>query len=118
MRGVALALLVAASPVQAQETPPPPAEEGWSLMERGARMLLDGLVQEMEPAIDEMGRALSDIEPKLREMEPAVRDLMTLLGDLQSYKAPEKLPNGDIIIRRKSEAELRLERLAGPEIEL
>ena len=117
MRVFALALLIVASPVQAQD-PPPPAEGGWSLMERGARMLLEGLAEEMEPAIEEMGRALSGIEPALREMEPALRELMVLLGDLKYYKAPEKLPNGDIIIRRKSEAELRMEGLTGPEIEL
>lgn len=119
MRAIVLALVILASPVQAQELPAPaPAEEGWSLMERGARKLLEGLVQEMEPALDEMGRALSDLEPRLREMEPALRELMTLLGDLKYYKSPEKLPNGDIIIRRKTESELRLEGLTGPEIEL
>lgn len=119
MRRFVFALLIAATPVHAQDaTPVPPAEEGWSLMERGARQLFEGLMSEMEPTLDEMGRALSDIEPTLREMQPALRDLITLLGDIRYYKSPEKLPNGDIIIRRKTDAELRLEELTGPEIEL
>lgn len=117
MRGFALALAILSAPVQA-ETPAPPVEEGWSLMERGARMLLDGLVTEMEPALDEMGRALSEIEPALRDIQPALRDLITLLGDIRYYHAPEKQPNGDIILRRKTETELRLEGLTGPEVEL
>ena len=117
MRRFVLALLILSAPVQA-ETPAPPADEGWSLMERGARMLLDGLATEMGPALDEMGRALSEIEPALRDMQPALRDLITLLGDIRYYHAPEKLPNGDIIIRRKTPTELQLEGLTGPEIEL
>lgn len=95
-----------------------PESDGWSLMERGARMLFEGLMTEMDPALDEMGRALSEIEPALRELQPALRDLVTLLGDIRHYHAPEKLPNGDIILRRKTEPELRLEGLTGPETEL
>lgn len=117
MRQIALALLILSGPVQA-EPPAPPAEEGWSLMERGARMLFDGLITKLEPTLDEMGRALSNIEPALRDMQPALRDLITLLGDIRYYHRPEKLPNGDILIRRKTAAELKLEGLEGPEIEL
>ena len=119
MRVMALALLILATPVQAEDpVPAPPVEEGWSLMERGAKLLLEGLMTEMEPALDEMGRALSEIEPTLREMQPRLRELITMLGDLRYYHAPEKLPNGDIILRRKTEPELRMEGLTAPEIEL
>ena len=111
MRKTALALMMFATPVYAQQSPAPPAEEGWSLMERGAKLLFDGLMSEMEPALDDMGRALA-------QMEPALRDLVTMLGDIRFYHAPEKQPNGDILIRRKTEAEQRLEGLTGPEIEL
>ena len=39
------------------------------------------------------------------EMEPAVNGLEGFLEDLNSYHAPEVLPNGDIIIRRKTPEE-------------
>lgn len=87
-------------------------------MERGARLMLEGLMTEMEPALDEMGRALSDLEPAMRDMQTAFRELFTLLGDIRYYHAPEKLPNGDILIRRKSEEELKIDGLTGPEIDL
>ena len=34
-----------------------------------------------------------------------LRDLMTLMGEVDNYNAPEMLPNGDIIIRRKTPLE-------------
>lgn len=92
-----LALCLPLSPALAQEAPPPPSgdvEEGVDLLEEGAKLLLRGLLSEMEPALDEMERALT-------EMEPAVRELIALIGDMRNYEAPEKLSNGDIIIRRK-----------------
>ncbi len=37
----------------------------------------------------------------MQELGPALLELEGRLIDLQSYHAPEVLPNGDIIIRRK-----------------
>jgi hypothetical protein len=37
----------------------------------------------------------------MREMEPLMNDLRALIDDLNAYHAPEMLPNGDIILRRK-----------------
>ena len=51
------------------------------LIERGMRMMVEGLVAEMAPAMDQL-RELTD--------------------QLDAYHAPEVLPNGDIIIRRKT----------------
>jgi hypothetical protein len=39
-----------------------------------------------------------------------------MIGDLRNYHPPEKLPNGDIIIRRKTPAEILTDR--GEDIEL
>lgn len=69
-------------------------EQGFTLMERGLRLLFDGLMQDMEPALDEMAEALQDLEPMARQ-------LAGLIGDVQHYEPPERLENGDIIIRRK-----------------
>ena len=106
-----LLLVMLASPLRAEQAAPvPPAEleEGFNLMEEGAKLLLKGLMSGVEPALEDMGRALT-------EMEPALRDLMAMMGDIGNYHAPEMLENGDIIIRRKSAVEMLQK---GPEIEL
>lgn len=87
-----LLLCLTLAPAWAQDSPEP--EEGPSLMERGAELFLRGLMDEMDPALREM-------EDALRGMEPELRQLIEMIGDLRNYEAPEKLPNGDIIIRRK-----------------
>lgn len=99
-RGVLFSLCLATS-VGAQDLPAPdpapPEDDGFSLMEEGARLLFRGLMSEMEPAIDEMGKALS-------EMEPALKDLMALMDDIRNYDAPRVLDNGDILIPRRPDA--------------
>lgn len=106
-----LVLFLWAAPAVAQTGPqtapdtgpatPPPGADGFSLMEEGAKLLFRGLMSEMEPALDGMGRALDGIEPTLRQVGPALRELVALMGDIENYEAPERLPNGDILIRRK-----------------
>ena len=54
------------------------------------------------PGRDLMGQALElFMEGLVQEMEPALQDLTGLLDDFDAYHLPEVLPNGDIIIRRK-----------------
>ena len=60
-------------------------EEGLGLLGEGMQLLLRGLAYELEPAL----RNFSD------QME-----------GLNRYHPPEVLPNGDIIIRRKTPGEL------------
>lgn len=95
----ALALLLTTLPAAAQE-----AEEGPGLMERGAELFLRGLMQEAEPALSEMERAFREIEPSLRAMGPALQELVSMIEDAANYQMPERLPNGDILIRRKPDA--------------
>lgn len=99
---LSLLLMLTQGPLQAQtiEDPAPP-EDGLNLMEEGAKLLFRGLMSEMEPALDEMGRALDEMEPALRKMGPALRDLVAMMGDIENYEAPVRMPNGDILIRRK-----------------
>lgn len=96
--------LLTVSPVVADE------DRGLSLMEEGARLFLEGIMREMEPAIDELEKFADEVEPKLKDfaeqMGPALRDLMGEVKDWSVYHPPEILPNGDIIIRRKTPAEL------------
>ena len=74
-------LAFVAAPAFAQDTPEPQWRD---LMSEALRLFMKGLMEEMEPAID---------------------DLSSLLDNLDAYHAPEVLPNGDIIIRRKTPIE-------------
>ncbi len=75
--GFLLALF--ATPAFAQES-----DTGRDLMAEALRLFMKGMLEEMEPAID---------------------DLSSLLDNLDAYHPPEILPNGDIIIRRKTPEE-------------
>ncbi len=80
---LALALALAATPIEAQDTDKDGREElreGVDLLEKGTRLLLKGL-------LEEFGKVILEIEDQLI--------------DLSGYYPPEILPNGDIIIRRK-----------------
>ena len=74
-------------------------------MERGAKLFMQGILEEMEPALKELEGLKDDLEPALRgfakEMGPALRDLLEQVEDWSAYHAPEILPNGDIILRKK-----------------
>jgi hypothetical protein len=106
-----IALCLPLSAAEAQEAPNAPAnpdvEEGMSLLEQGAQMLLRGMMAEMEPALNDMAKALEEAKPMLR-------DLIAMMGEVQNYHAPEMMPNGDIIIRRKLPTEMD----PPPEVEL
>lgn len=83
-------------------------DSGLSMMERGAQLFFEGLLNEMEPALDEMQNFAESMGPGLAQMMdqmgPAFADLMERIDDLSNYEPPVMLPNGDIIIRRKPEA--------------
>ena len=123
MKHVVLALLLLTSPALAQtvmpETPAPdspaaPAEDleqGLSLMEQGAQLLLRHMMGKVEPSLQEMTEALKQAQPQLLK-------LLAMVDDIRNFHAPELLKNGDILIRRKTPAELKLEELQGGETEL
>lgn len=110
-----LALSLTVSPALAQDAE---VEEGFDLMEEGTKLMLRGLMREMEPAMRELEGMANEIGPAMRElgreMGPAIAELMSKIDDIRNYDAPEILPNGDIIIRRRSEAP----EFDGEEIEL
>lgn len=87
LRNTAATLLAAAlsvAPLAAEEPAPPTGEgmsDGMALMQEGAQLLLRGL----------MG-----------ELAPLMQDLQGMIDDMALYHAPEVLPNGDILIRRRS----------------
>jgi hypothetical protein len=83
-------------------------EQGFNLMEEGARLLFRGLMQEMEPALNDLDALSDELEPALRgfaeNMGPALGELLGKVDDFSKYHGPEILPNGDIIMRRKQSA--------------
>lgn len=98
---LALMLALAAPAAHAQDED----GDGLSLMERGAQLFMEGILKEMEPAIEEFQGLADDIGPALKqfaeEMGPKLSELLEEVEDWSAYEAPEMLPNGDIIIRRK-----------------
>lgn len=108
---IPLLLCLSLSPAFAQDAipaMPDDVDEGVSLLQQGAQLLLKGLMSNMEPAMQDMGRAIT-------EMQPALKELLAMMGDVTKYHAPEMLENGDIIIRRKTPAELAP---VAPEVDL
>ncbi len=81
-----------AQPLSAQDA----ETDGRDLMAEALRLFMRGLMEEMEPAFD---------------------DLNSLLENFDAYHPPEILPNGDIIIRRRTPLERNPEGEDG-EIEL
>jgi hypothetical protein len=86
----------------------PETGDGFSLMEEGARMLLRGLMTEVEPAMEGLRDSLEEMGPAFAEFAqtigPAFAELLGQVDDFRHYEAPEFLPNGDIIIRRSPDA--------------
>lgn len=74
---IALILSLLAAPVWADSH----EEQGRDLMGEALKLFMRGLMAEMEPAMEGMEG---------------------LLEDLSAYHPPEILPNGDIIIRRRT----------------
>ncbi len=108
--------LLLAAPLQAQDTGTDPDER--SLMEQGAELFFKGLRQEMEPALESMLEMAQQFGPSmmsfLEEMGPALADLVDEVQDWSAYHAPEVLPNGDIIIRKK-QADEQMPKTAEPD---
>ena len=64
---------------------------GTELLREGMGLMLQGMLDEMRPATEGLAEGWAEGWGKLVE----------LLADFSAYEAPEVLPNGDIIIRRK-----------------
>ncbi|MEM1273559.1 MAG: AAA+ family ATPase [Pseudomonadota bacterium] len=75
-----------------------PFRDGLDLFGEGAQIILEGLREEMDPLLDEMQPFLEE------EMLPFLRSLGDMIDDITVYEMPERLPNGDIIIRRSPDA--------------
>ncbi|MFW8634046.1 hypothetical protein [Cribrihabitans pelagius] len=105
---VILAALAAPLPAQEAGEAPDGDGNGSGLMQRGAELFWEGLRKEMAPALEEFQGLMQDVGPALgaflSEMGPALAEIARGVEDWSVYELPEKLPNGDIIIRRKPDA--------------
>ena len=101
---IPILLSLSLTPVAAQET----KDEGIDLLEEGARMILRGLIDEMEPAIDDFRQMMDEFGPAMQEFVaeagPVLAEMLRSVDNLRYYEQPEFLPNGDIIIRRSPDA--------------
>lgn len=109
MKQIALIAALALTPLPAlAQEDDAEIEEGFSLMEEGARLMFRGILNEMEPALNDFGDMAGELGPALEmlatEMGPAMLELFETLDSVRYYEAPEILPNGDIIIRRSEDA--------------
>ena len=100
------ALTLSATSQDVAQEQPEQAER--SLMQRGVEMFFEGLLNEVQPLKEDLNQLSDALEPSLlaliEEFGPALRDLADKIDDATRYEAPEVLPNGDIIIRRKDDA--------------
>jgi hypothetical protein len=76
---------LAAPAATAQDVEPEP--EGPGLFERGADLMMRGLLEQLGPFVN--------------DLESAMVVLGGVVERLGGYEAPEILPNGDILIRRR-----------------
>ncbi|MHA7887019.1 hypothetical protein [Roseicyclus sp.] len=99
MRQVILTVLMLglATPGVAQEEGED-LRDGFDLLGEGTRMILEGLMDEMRPLLDEARPFFED------EVLPMLERMGELVDDLGHYELPERLPNGDILIRRSEDA--------------
>ena len=81
-----------ALPAAAQEAEEPGIRDGLGMLSEGSRLILEGLMDEMRPFVED-------------QMIPLLQDLNGMIDDMSAYHAPEILPNGDILIRRRVEPE-------------
>ncbi len=72
--------------------------EGLGLLGEGTRLILEGLLEEMRPMLEEARPYFEE------EILPFLNRMGELMDDFSSYELPERLPNGDIIIRRSDDA--------------
>lgn len=81
MKRIVLLLVFLATPALSQDE----GTSGRDLMAEALRLFMQGFMAEMEPALE---------------------DLQGFVDNLNAYHPPEVLPNGDIIIRRKTPGEM------------
>lgn len=71
------------------------------LVERGLGIIAENLWSDLGPDLGRLGQGMGGA---LADLAPVLEDLAVLVDDLGNYEAPERLENGDVLIRRKGGA--------------
>lgn len=81
--------------------PAPDRNQGDGDLERDLNSIMDGVFQRLQPHLEGLSNELS---ATVDEFSPALNQLSGLMDDIGNYERPERLPNGDIVIRRRADA--------------
>lgn len=77
-----------------------------NLMQEGLSLFLEGLSKEFKPALEDFADFAIELGPEIgafiEHIGPDLRGLLDEVQDWTAYEAPEILPNGDIILRKKT----------------
>ncbi len=63
--------------------------------------IMGNLFQRMQPHLEGLANELASTADEFR---PALNEFSGLMDDIGNYEKPERLPNGDILIRRRADA--------------
>lgn len=88
------------------DTPPPGTDRPYELPDEDGGGLLEGLLNDFvtraQPHLEGLAR---DIGGLMEDYRPVFEEMSQLVDDIGNYEMPpERLPNGDILIRRKADA--------------
>ena len=87
------------------DAPPPAAARPFELPEAEDGVLdnfFSDLIGRAQPHLEGLAQDLGGL---MEDYQPALQELSRLIDDIGNYELPpERLPNGDIIIRRKADA--------------
>lgn len=88
----------AADPPPSSSAPAAPEDDS---VPGGIDTILQNLLNRAQPHLEGLAR---DLETTFDELSPAFQELSGLIDDIGNYQTPERLENGDILIRRKPDA--------------
>ncbi|SDE64744.1 hypothetical protein SAMN05421538_10921 [Paracoccus isoporae] len=78
-----------------------PGDDPLSGLEQELNRTMDGIFRRLQPHLEGLGNELAGT---VNEFSPALRELSALIDDFGNYHRPERLENGDIVIRRRADA--------------
>lgn len=94
-----VALVLLAGPGLSQPYEPPPADPPDT--QDTLDGFMQGLLDRARPSLERLGRDLGGLA---QDVGPVLGEIGDLMDDVKNYQAPERLENGDILIRRRAEA--------------